>query len=69
LNPGPVEVPPQGGPDREVKANPCSAELKTHVKRVISKRMQVRIFRYFFDMFIKSTFAEFLLNRFKTKII
>jgi hypothetical protein len=64
-----LEVFPQGGPDKEGKANPSPAELKTHVKRAITKRMLVRIFKYFFDMFIKLTFAEFLLNRFKTKII
>jgi hypothetical protein len=64
-----LEVFPQGGPEREVKANPSPAELKTHVKRAITKRVQVKIFRYFFDMFNKLTFAEFLLNLFKNKII
>jgi hypothetical protein len=69
LKPGPLEVFPQEDPDREVKANPSPAELKTHVKRAITRKTQVRIFKYFFDMFNKLTFAEFLLNQFKTKII
>ena len=53
-----------GSPDREVKANPSPAELNTHVKRAITKRMQVRIFRYFFDMFNNLTLTNFLLSRF-----
>jgi len=69
LKPGPLEVFPQGGPDREVKANPSPAELKTHVKRAITKKVQVRIFRYFFDMFNKLTFTKLRLIQFDVKVI
>jgi hypothetical protein len=69
LKPSPLEAFPQGGPDREVKANPSPAELKTHVKRAITKRMQVRIFKYFFDMINKLKSTKFLLNQFEVKII
>ena len=69
MKPGPLEVFPQEDPDREVKANPSPAELKTHVKRAITKRMQVRIFKYFFDMINKLILTKFLLNLFDVKII